>query len=187
MLVYIVRHTPVATGREICYGQSEVPLAASFAEDAARLKAQLPHDFDAVYCSPLKRCVDLVAALNVGAPQLEDALMEVNFGQWENQRWNDIDGAALKHWMSDFVNVNPPGGESLLALFPRVQAFFDGLRNERRDKVLIVTHAGVIRCLWAYLLEIPLKHIFKIPVGYGEVFTVKLSEDPALDAIRRMV
>jgi alpha-ribazole phosphatase len=48
---------------------------------------------------------------------------------------------------------------------------------------MIVTHAGVIRCIWAYLLNIPLGDIFKLNVGYGEVLRCKLSPEPAADVI----
>ncbi|NJL77227.1 MAG: hypothetical protein HC892_21620 [Saprospiraceae bacterium] len=51
-------------------------------------------------------------------------------------------------------------------------------------KVLIITHAGVIRCLWAYLLDIPLQNIFKIPVGYNEIFVCKLGKERMYDSIK---
>lgn len=186
MEVYIIRHTPVATGKEVCYGQSNVPLADTFLRDLEQLKSQLPKDFDTVFCSPLKRCTDLVEALGYNTIQYENALMEINFGDWENRTWNDINQNQLNNWMEDFVNVRPPKGERLIDLFDRVRLFLDNLRLQNHHRVLLVTHAGVIRCIWAYLLHIPLQNIFKIPVDYGRFIVVNLSSEHKLDSIKKL-
>jgi alpha-ribazole phosphatase len=62
----------------------------------------------------------------------------------------------------------------------------DRLRMEEHKKVLLITHAGVIRCLWAYLLEIPLQNIFKIPVAYNEIFIFNLTKNSNTDSIKRI-
>ena len=166
MEIYVIRHTPVATGKDTCYGQSNVPLSDTFIQDALQYKNRLPTDFDAIYCSPLLRCKDLAAALHFENIIFENALMEMNFGDWENKKWNDIDQSDLNNWMTDFVNVKTPNGENLTELFERVKSFVDNLRQVPFKKVLLITHAGVIRCLWTYLLEIPLQNIFKVPVEH---------------------
>lgn len=185
MEVYVIRHTPVATGKDTCYGQTDVPLADTFSEDAEHFKKKLPTDFDAVYCSPLQRCKDLVTTLNFNNISFDNALMEMNFGDWENKKWNDIDQDELNIWMTDFVKVKTPGGENLIELFDRVKSFVDNLKLQPFKKVLLITHAGVIRCIWAYLLEIPLQNIFKIPVGHNEIFICKLTDKIITDSIRQ--
>ncbi len=185
MEVYIIRHTPVAVGKDTCYGQTNVPLSGTFLQDVERIKSQLPTEFDAVYCSPLQRCSELAAALSFKNNINEKALMEMNFGDWENTKWNDINAIELDRWMNDFVNESTPNGESLQALYERSKTFFDDLRSLSHHKVLLITHAGVIRCLWAYLLAIPLQNIFKIPVGYNEVFVINLTKNAITDAIKQ--
>jgi alpha-ribazole phosphatase len=184
MEVYIIRHTQVAVGKDTCYGQSNVPLADTFIQDAEQFSEQLSTDFDAVYCSPLQRCKELALALKFENILFDSSLMEMNFGDWENQKWDEINQDELNHWMADFVNVKTPNGENLRELFQRVQSFFNHLRKKEHKKVLIITHAGVIRCLWAYLLDIPLQNIFKIVVGYKEIFACKLGNDTMYDSIR---
>lgn len=184
MEVYIIRHTPVAVGKNTCYGQSNVPLADTFLQDAKQFKNQLPEDFDAVYSSPLDRCKDLALKLELGNILYYDTLIEMNFGAWENKLWNDINQVELNNWMEDFVNVKPPNGENLTELFDRVKQFFDNLRLQNHKKVLLVTHAGVIRCIWAYLLEIPLQNIFKIPCDHGQIIIVNLAVDNKFDSIK---
>jgi alpha-ribazole phosphatase len=184
MEIYVIRHTQVAV-KDICYGQSNVPLADTFAAEAAQYKNDLPDKFDTVFCSPLERCKDLSNALGYENVTFENALMEMNFGDWEGKKWNDIEQAKLDVWMNDFVGEKTPNGENLLELFDRVRLFLDNLRQQKYDKVLLITHAGVIRCIWAYLLEIPLQNIFKLPVGHNEIFICNLMNDKTYDNITR--
>jgi alpha-ribazole phosphatase len=186
MEVYIIRHTPVAIGKDTCYGQSNVPLADTFLQDAEKLKNQLPNDFDAIYCSPLERCKDLATALEYTNIHIDNALLEMNFGDWENKKWNDLNQEDLNNWMTDFVKVKTPNGENLIELFDRVKQFLDNLRKQQHKKVLLITHAGVIRCVWTYLLQIPLTNIFKIPVDYGQKLIINLSTEHNLDSIKKI-
>lgn len=186
MEIYIIRHTPVLAGKNICYGQSDLPVAETFLQDVQQFKSKLPANFDRVFSSPLQRCVKLANALELDNVLLDNALMEMNFGDWENKNWDDLDQDDLNRWMADFVNVKTPGGESLIELYERVKFFLDNLRLQPHKKVLLISHAGVIRCIWAYLLAIPLQHIFKIPVNYMETFVFNLKVTADLDSIKKM-
>ena len=184
MEIFVIRHTQVAV-KNICYGQTNVPLADTFAEEAAKYKNDLPDNFDAVFCSPSARCKELSKTLNYGNVIFENAIIEMNFGDWEGKKWNDIEQAQLDVWMNNFVSEKPPNGENLLELFERVKLFLDNLRQQKFDQVLLITHAGVIRCIWAYILEIPLQNIFKLPVGHGEIFICNLTDDKLPESITR--
>ncbi len=186
MEIYITRHTPVANEDNLCYGQSDIPLRESVTQDLAQLIEKLPKAIDVVFSSPLERCKLLTTALNHKNTIYSDALMEMNFGAWESKKWDAINQEELNHWMSDFVQVKPPEGENLIELFERVKLFLDKLRLEKHEKVLLVTHAGVMRCIWAYLLNIPLHNIFKIPVDFGQLLTIKMNEDPNFDSIKKI-
>lgn len=186
MEVYVIRHTPVAIGNDTCYGQSNVALADTFLQDTEHYKKELPKDFDIVYCSPLNRCKELARALQFENIVEEDALMEMNFGDWENKKWNDLNQTVLNNWMTNFVKVKTPNGENLVELFERVKLFADSLRKQEHKKVLLITHAGVIRCLWAYMLNIPLRNIFKIPVEHNEIFICNLTKNSNTDSIKRI-
>lgn len=186
MEIYVIRHTQVAVGKDTCYGQSNVSLADTFIQDIVHYKNELPKDFDIVYCSPLIRCKDLATTLQLKNIAYQDALMEMNFGDWENKKWNDLNQTELNKWMVDFVNIKTPNGENLIQLFERVKVFADNLRLQEHKKVLLVTHAGVVRCLWAYLLDISLQNIFKIPVGHNEIFIFNLTKNSYTDSIKRI-
>ncbi|MEA5461858.1 alpha-ribazole phosphatase [Arcicella sp. LKC2W] len=183
MEIYIIRHTEVELGKSVCYGQSNPPLADTFLEDVALLKAKLPTDFDGVYSSPLLRCKLLAAELCSRHVQFDDALMELNFGTWEGKSWNEIPFSELNPWMIDFVNVAPPEGESLVNMHARISSFIESLRIKPHQKVLIITHAGVIRNIFSHILNIPLNNIFKLSIAYGEVFRIRLEKDNSMDKI----
>ena len=180
--VSIIRHTRVAEAAGRCYGQYEMPLADTFEEEMVHYESLLSVP-SLVYSSPLSRCLRLAEALPFHAEIVQEpALMEVNFGEWEGKLWDVIPQAELNPWMADFVEVAPPQGESLREMYGRVAAFLDRLRKVEKE-VLLVTHAGVIRCVWAYVLQVPLHNVFKIPVSFGEVMRVKLGREPSLDAV----
>lgn len=182
MELAVIRHTRLAIDAGRCYGQSEIALADSFDAELASLQERLSPPYRAVYSSPLQRCTRLAAQIST-AFEIDDRLLEYHFGDWEMTRWDDIGRGALDPWMRDFVNVSAPNGESLAQMYARVAAFMEALRNRDHPNCLIVTHGGVIRCIWAYLLQIPLEQIFKLEVGYGEVLNCRLAANPEEDAI----
>jgi alpha-ribazole phosphatase len=175
MEVYLIRHTKPKIDAGVCYGQSDISCVDSFMEEADLMIKNIPEKFEAVYSSPLIRCRCLAEKL---APpdsiHFDQRLMEVNFGLWEMKNWDDIDNSSLEIWMKDFVNEKPELGESLIELNQRVDEFISELEKLAYEKVAIITHAGVIRCIVARFLEIPLQNIFKIQVDYGSVTKIRL-------------
>jgi alpha-ribazole phosphatase len=176
MKVHIIRHTKVDSPSDTCYGQINFPLADTFLSECEAYRKELPADFDAIFTSPLTRCISLANQVNHWQPVVDDRLMEMNFGAWEGKKWDELDQNMLKHWMKNFVNVAPPDGENLRVVFERAKSFLDDLRMLDYHKILVITHAGIIRCIWAYLLEIDLKNCFKIPVDFGEIMIVNLGK-----------
>lgn len=182
MEVHVIRHTKVdADG--VCYGFTDVALADTFEQEVSFYKQKITFDFDAIYSSPLSRCTKLTSALGFKDYKKDDRIMELNFGDWENKKWEEINAEELKHWMNDFVETSPPNGETLSQLYIRVESFLDELREKEYKKVLIVTHAGVLRCFWAYVLQLKLQQIFKIPIGFGENLIINLGKDESHDFI----
>ncbi|MNK36165.1 putative phosphoserine phosphatase 2 [compost metagenome] len=183
MEIYVIRHTRVSIEKGTCYGQFDVPLNSNFLQDIATLKYKLPNDFDKIFSSPLKRCSLLAEHISLEGIEYHDSLKEMSFGSWENKTWDSIDSELLNEWMDNFVFTKTPEGESLYLLYERVSLFIDQLRSQKYGKIALVTHAGVIRCLWAYVLNIPLESIFKIPIDYGEGMIFKLGDNKSMDQI----
>lgn len=71
--------------------------------------------------------------------------MEMDFGLWEMQAWNDLPRTALDAWAADPMGFAPPGGESATQMQSRVLGF---LQERGEEDLLLVTHGGVIKLLW---------------------------------------
>lgn len=184
MHIYAIRHTSVSVPAGICYGKTDVALSESFEEELKQYKNILPSSVDRVYSSPLSRCRTLASGLS--ADYTTDLrLSELDFGDWEFMPWDQIPPEEINPWYKDIVNIPPKNGEKFLDMFNRVQHFMTELRQEHHENVLIISHAGVIRCFWAILLQIPLENAFRIPVNYGDLLSFHLGKTTEEDYITR--
>jgi alpha-ribazole phosphatase len=181
MEIYLIRHTKPLIEKAICYGQTNVEIDdVSYEVSIKSILSELPESIDAIYTSPLKRCSILAKYLNEHIYthlilEYSDLLKEIDFGNWENNKWDDIDQVDLQIWMDDFVNQKPHGGENFMELHQRVKTFLDILTNQCFVSVVIVTHAGVIRSILSHVNQTLLKDAFSIKCEYGSVIKLKLS------------
>jgi alpha-ribazole phosphatase len=159
--------------QDICYGQTDVPLADSFETESASVRSRLSGiQFDNVFCSPLSRCVKLGTLLNHPL-QLDDRLKELNFGEWEGKPWNTIFKLETgKKWFADYLNEACPNGESYRDMLRRVENFINDL-PQTNGNILIITHAGVIRAFRVLLKKWPVKKTFDKPVAYGQITAIE--------------
>ena len=145
MKLVFIRHTSVDVPRGTCYGQTDVPLAATFPDEAADVMRRLSgYEFDKVYCSPLTRCRRLAAFCGYPSPIIDARLMEMNFGDWEMQLFDEISDPRLQEWYNDFLNVAPTGGESTMDQARRLQSFLNSLDVNGDHTVAIFTHGGIL-------------------------------------------
>jgi len=176
MEIYLIRHTTPKVEKGICYGQSDIDVQDSFEEESEVIKKQVlinSNDFE-VYSSPLIRCKKLAQCFSKEIT-FDQRLMEVNFGDWELQPWDDINEDDLNTWMADFVTTAPPNGESYVQLSERVNTAFDVIVKDSGKDKIIVAHGGVIRAIVAKIKQIDLKDSFNIKIPYSHV--VKLVKD----------
>jgi alpha-ribazole phosphatase len=173
MDIYLIRHTKTDTLKGLCYGQTDVALADSFLEETRQLQQKLPEltSNTLVFSSPLTRCVKLAERLSDNV--CTDArLLELDFGDWESKCFDVIDVAILQQWTEHFVHVAPPNGESFMDLCRRAGSFWQDVVEEKHpasDRILIITHAGVIRAMLAHILKLPPANAFQFRVDAGSV------------------
>lgn len=180
MEVYLIRHTTPDVSKGICYGQTDLEIdKTNFAEDLKTIQSKLPNDIGLFYSSPLKRCVILAQKLSSNF-KTDARLKELNFGKWENKNWNDLKQSELNSWMADFVNAHPPNGENYMKLYERTVKFMETLLQTSYKKVVIITHAGNIRSIISYVLDLPLENSFRINLNYGTVINIQLKDDKNL-------
>ncbi|MCC5971792.1 MAG: histidine phosphatase family protein [Pararhodobacter sp.] len=150
MALILLRHTRPEGAEGLCYGRTDLPLAADFGAEAARLARDLP-PFTRILSSPLSRCLRLAEALAAARarPLMVDArLVEMDFGRWEGQRWAAIARAELDAWATDLTGARPHGGETVAELASRsARALTEAMAGP--VPALVVCHAGVIKAALA--------------------------------------
>ncbi|HOO83038.1 MAG TPA: alpha-ribazole phosphatase [Prolixibacteraceae bacterium] len=166
----LIRHTTVDVPPGMIYGQTDVPLNASFNDEAAMVIEQIaPITFDAVYSSPLSRCMQLAQKIS---PKVipDNRLMELNFGYWETKFWADVyQTPEAKAWFADYVNTPAPGGESYAQLIQRCEVFLEEIKKTKHNNICIVTHGGSIRAIKSIIQNIPPMQSFKTKINYSEI------------------
>ena len=112
--------------------------------------------------------------------------MEMDFGAWEGQSWDRLQGEQVTAWMENFVQQPCAGGESYQQVFQRVVAFWKTRIMDNDACIVVVTHGGVIRALLAYWLEIPLQHTMRINVDFGGITKVRQTTyGPVIEYVNR--
>jgi broad specificity phosphatase PhoE len=167
-LVYIVRHGQTAWNAEFrLQGQADTDLNALGREQATgngRRLAELvgaPQEFDFV-ASPMRRTRETMERIRAAmrldrlAYRTDIRLIEVNFGDWQSFTFAELErqspGASRSRAL-DKWNFQPPGegAESYQMLLERVKPCFDELRGQ----TICVTHGGVMRTLFRFVLDMP--------------------------------
>lgn len=173
MAIYLIRHTTPNIEKGICYGQTDLELATDHLFEFEMVKKNLPQDPSIIISSPLNRCLMLANYLNVISRVITDPrLMELNFGDWELMSWEQIPSKEIDPWYLDYINVCPPNGESFLQLSMRVNDFYKDWIVDRKEDLIVISHAGAIRALLARHYNISLEESLKIPIKYGEVIKI---------------
>ena len=178
MEIYLVRHTTPNIKKGICYGQTDIDINLyKFESELCEIKNKLPSDIDRFYCSPLMRCSKLAKKL-AKKIQIDERLIELDFGSWENKKWNELDSHELSKWMENFVSVKAGGAESYLDLHKRTCSFIKEQSINSKQKIAIITHAGNIRSFLSFILGITLENSFRIQLNYSCVIRAEINDKP---------
>ena len=187
MEIYLIRHTSPLVKKGVCYGQADLALHPELFESEYRaICAKAPVCTRTIYSSPLQRCLTLAQALSPSVTT-DKRLMELNFGDWELKNWKDLPPERLQHWMDDFVNEQVPGGESYTALYHRTIEFIEELLLQKQENAAIVTHAGNIRSIISWALDLPLANSFRIKLDYGAVVQLEIHENKQLNQLKSLL
>lgn len=141
-------------------------------------------EWDLVVSSPLSRCLDFAKKISsdLGLELLiEDDLKEIGFGVWEGKSKENVqtnDYETYKQFCLDPINNRPAGAESLDAFSDRVWSKFEKLAAEHKNKrILIISHAGVIRAVTAKTLGIHLNDVYnQLKIEYAATISCKFND-----------
>ena len=113
----------------------------------------------ALYCSPLERAVatarPLAGRLGLEA-RIADELNEVDFGDWSDRNFSDLDGLAEWRRFNSFRSgVRAPDGEAISDVLSRVLDLVHRLcSNHGEQMVALVSHGDVIKVAVAHYLGV---------------------------------
>jgi len=175
MELVLIRHTTPENTQGVAYGQLDVNVGPSFREEAAQVAAGIgKKPYTLVYSSPLIRCralAEYLADYQGGRTvvRYDDRLKELNFGDWEGKPWADIPPDVLENWVNNFTYLAAPNGENFLAVQERARAFLHDIENCGADRVLVVTHKGVILAVKSLLNNTALIDAFAHRLNFGDV------------------
>lgn len=143
--------------------------------------------WDRLISSPLQRCArfaEEVAAAHGLPLHYEPGLQELHFGDWEGRsaaQLMETDAEALGRFWADPYAFTPPNGEPLLQFEARVLAAVEGLATAYvGQRLLLVTHGGVMRLLLARARGLPRQDLLQVNVGYAQRFRLSLDADGQL-------
>lgn len=178
--IYFIRH-----------GQSEANLTASFAGHSdipltplGRKQAACTAEFladkplAAVYTSDLVRAMDTgraIAEKHGLLIQPNAALREINGGDWEGRRFDDLEQSdpMFSHFVSHIGQATCTNGESVADMLVRVRAAVDEIVAKHQDEeVCVVCHGTPIRAITALLSGVPLAQMHTIPWASNASVTI---------------
>jgi probable phosphoglycerate mutase len=158
-LILLVRHGATewsVTGQHT--GRTDLPLTELGVRQAAAASKVVHHWLDGVepvvYTSPLQRAAHTAALALPDHPAEEvPALMEYDYGSYEGLTTTEI-FERDPHW--DLFGVGCPGGESILQVTARCDAFAAKIERTAVGRAVVAfTHGHLSRILTARLLGLP--------------------------------
>lgn len=157
----LVRHAESTSNAEFRWqGQTDVSLSEKGRGQAKKVCERLAdHDFDRVFCSDLSRTRQTLEPLGVRNVRFDSRLREIRLGAWEGLLHSEVHERfpdELRAMLID-PNVRLGGdGESQREFDARIDvALGEILKTSQPDeRVLVVTHGGVIRSIVTRLLGV---------------------------------
>jgi broad specificity phosphatase PhoE len=171
----LARHGETQENKERRFmGQKDVPLNETGRAQAVELGEQVREEgIVALYCSPLSRAretAEIVGDMIGLEPRLDERLMEVAVGEWQDRLKDDLEREEPEQWAAFRAAGDDwrfPGGESLGEQQERVIAALVDITQARELPALVVCHRGVIRAALAHTHNRGLEtyHEWKVPNG----------------------
>lgn len=143
--------------------------------------------WDRLVSSPLQRCARFASELGeqLNLPvQLDKDLQELHFGAWEGQSaaaLMETDADALGRFWADPYAFTPPQGEPVSVFAARVLGAVARLQQAcAGERVLLISHGGVMRLLLAQARGLPREQLLNVEVAHASLFALTVAADGSL-------
>ncbi len=188
--VIMIRHGKTygnTLGRYI--GITDEPLLEEEKED---LKQYAFEHVDAVFSSPLKRCVETAEILFPGMElNIIPELRECNFGEFENKNYQELsDNENYQAWVDSGGQLAFPGGEDRGLFQKRCIAGFDEIirraAEEEWESIALTVHGGTIMAILDRY-GIPKADYFDWHVKNGEGYYLRVNTEQYFSGKKEVV
>lgn len=143
--------------------------------------------WDRIVTSPLQRCARYAEALQQALElplAYEPELRELHFGEWEGRsaaQLMETHERELGLFWSDPYGFTPPAGEPVASFRERVLGAVERLyRDYAGQRLLLITHGGVMRLLLAQARGLPQASLLQVEVRHGALVTLQVESDGSL-------
>ncbi|MBM4386371.1 MAG: histidine phosphatase family protein [Deltaproteobacteria bacterium] len=177
--IYLVRHGLTDGNKDgFYYGRTDLPLNREGVIQSYRTAERLsPVKREAVYSSGLARAAETskIIAQGRGLEAIrDDALIEMDFGEYEGKRSDDFAGTEFqKKWFETPAALKWPGGESLSEVQKRIQGFFDRIENTHSGDICVVSHAFAIIAYLCGLAGIDLNRFRVVKIDHASITVIE--------------
>ena len=164
-------------------GRTDIPLNEAGLRQAERLAERLASwSLDGVWSSPLLRARQTAAAVAERhglEPQVLDDLVEVNFGPWEGMHLRTLretENERLRLWMRDPFFHGPEGSETWEKIRERIERAVATLLQSGKERIVVVSHGGIMRALFAVLLGLDPHSVWNIKTSNCAISGIEIHE-----------
>lgn len=178
-MILLIRHGQTASNRDgLLVGRIDPPLTELGESQAQRLGGRLQGSNPAfILSSPLSRArqtADAIAASTGLTVEIEDRLVEMNYGEWDGTPIADVPIEAWRQWRSD-PEFKPPGGESLREVSQRVGSLMGELLLSD-DLAILVSHVSPIKAALAWALGAPDQMVWRMFIDVASISSIGMRQ-----------
>jgi len=176
-VIIFVRHGETDHNRaRLLLGRADPPLTEHGSQQAtlaARAVARMSPV--RIVSSPLLRArqtADAIAAVTGHSVEIDERLIELDYGTWEGTPLSDADAERVERWKRD-SSFAPPEGESLDAVGLRVAAFcLEASETSELLPLVAVSHVSPIKAATAWSLGVGPSVVWRMFLGLASVTKV---------------
>ena len=178
-MILLIRHGQTASNRDgLLVGRIDPPLTELGESQAQRLGVRLQGSNPAfILSSPLLRArqtADAIAASTGLTVEIEDRLVEMNYGEWDGTPIADVPIEVWRQWRSD-PEFKPPGGESLHDVSKRVGSLMGELLISD-DLAIVVSHVSPIKAALTWALGAPDQMVWRMFIDVASISSIGMRQ-----------
>ncbi|MFL5019713.1 MAG: histidine phosphatase family protein [Rhizobium sp.] len=139
-------------------------------------------DITEIYTSPRERTREtaegIASACCLSLPQTDNALDEVNFGDWSGKTFEVLNDDPLwRRWNTTRSLTRTPGGETMLDVQTRIFGLMETLASGGdKNRIALVSHADVIKAGVSHVLGLPIDAWPRFDIAPASVTTVVIGD-----------